>query len=292
MELAIATDFADECVCLEDYRRDLKQIARAGFTHIHWCYEWGSEYLYAVSEMRQIREWMDELGLRAKSLHASHGGIHKNYLSESEPNRVAGVELVKNRVELAHILGAKEIVLHMYLPYRDFQRDPSAKAAFYGRACRSLDELEPTCRGKGVRICLENLFEAPGEMQLEQFGTLFEKYPADFLGLCLDSGHAFLVWGKEFVEKLAVPFRDRIYSVHLHDNRGWGSLPGCGDAHRVPADPNFPWKELMGVLRDSAYENPLTLEVSLQGREKTEDFLRYAYGQGQWLYSLQGLDNL
>ncbi|MCR2047812.1 sugar phosphate isomerase/epimerase [Acetatifactor muris] len=298
MELGISTDFDREFVVIEDRKRSLEQIAAAGFSHIHWCYEWDGEYIYAVSEMKQIREWMDEYGLKAKSLHASKGSsgaggarikrhYRKDYTSSLEPNRIAGVELIQNRVELAHIIGATEIVLHMYLPYEEFERNPDYKEIFYGQVYRSLDELMPFCAERNVRICIENLFEAPGELQIEQFTRLCRRYPESFLGLCLDTGHAYLVWGREFVEKLAVPFQDRIYSVHLHDNRGWGDRPGCGDAHRIPEDADFPWKELMPVLSRSAYENPLVLEVSMQAGDEPEDYLKRAYEAGQRLYQLQ-----
>ena len=185
--------------------------------------------------------------LKAKSPHASKGSrketearieahYRKDYASLLEPNRIAGVELIQNRVELAHILGAGEIVLHMYLPYEEFERQPGFKEIFYNQVYRSLDELMPFCEQRNVRICIENLFEAPGALQIEQFTRLCGRYPEKFLGLCLDTGHAYLVWGRDFVEKLVYPFRDRIHSVHLHDNLGWGEKPGCGDAHRIPED--------------------------------------------------------
>ena len=300
MELAISTDFEREYVRIEDIKRSLEQIAAAGFTHMHWCYEWDGDYIYAVAEMEQIRDWMVGYGLQPKSLHASKGSnkrgedgcvnghYRKDYTSELEPNRIAGVELIKNRVDLAHMLGTTEIVLHMYLPYEEFTKRPEYKEIFYRQVCRSLDELMPYCLERQVRICLENLYEAPGELQIEQFSRLFARYPADFLGLCLDTGHANLVWGRDFVEKLVRPFKDRIYSVHFHDNKGWGQEPGCGDAHRIPGDPDFPWQELMEVMKESAYEAPLVLEVMKPEKEEAAVFLRQAYEAGQWLYALMG----
>lgn len=298
MQLGINTDFDREYVRIEDIKNSLEQIAAAGFSHIHWCYEWDGDYIYSVSEMEQIKGWMKEYGLLPKSLHASKGSrrqggdarikwhYRKDYTSELEPNRIAGVELIQNRVELAHVLGATEIVLHMYLPFEEFEKRPEYKEIFYRQVCRSLDELMPFCLERKVRICLENLFEAPGELQIEQFSRLLGQYPAEFLGLCLDTGHANLVWGRNFVEKLVLPFRDRIYSVHFHDNRGWGNGNGCGDAHRVPGDPEFPWKELMKVMQDSAYEAPLVLEVMKPSEEGVGDFLKRAYQAGEWLYGL------
>ena len=172
MELGINTDFTNEPWELEEIKNKLREIAEAGFTHIHWCFDWDGDYLYARSEMEQIRSWMDELGLKEKGLHASKGSRRfveryaeaphgrKDYLSELEPNRIAGVELIKNRVELVHVLGGKEIVLHMYLPTKSFEEKPETKELFYQQACKSLDELQPYCKELGVKICLENLFEA------------------------------------------------------------------------------------------------------------------------------------
>lgn len=267
MELGINTDYEAEYVKIEEIEESIRRIAGAGFSHMHWCYEWDGDYIYSRSEMEQIRGWMDKYGLKAKSLHSSKGSrgvgngrmdVHyrKDYTSTIEYNRVAGVELIKNRVELAHILGTTEIVLHMYLPYLDFEEKPETKEIFYGQAYKSLDELQPFCLEKKVRICIENLYEAPGEMQLEQFDRLFARYPAEFLGLCLDTGHANLVWGNEFITKFADRFKDRLYSVHIHDNFGWGEGKGHGDAHMLPGECGIDWKALMAVLNQSALKNP------------------------------------
>lgn len=293
MELGINTDFQGEFDKIEDIENCLRLIAQAGFTHMHWCFEWDGDYIYAESEMRQIREWMERYGLRAKSLHASKGSrrgveritahYRKDYTSPVEYNRIAGVEQIKNRVELAHVLGATEIVLHMYLPYRDFAEAPGAKEAFYETVYRSLDELQPFCREKKVRICIENLFEAPGELQIEQFDRLFARYPADFLGLCLDTGHANLVWGGGLVKELVERFSDRLYSIHMHDNKGWGDESGCNDAHALPGEGNIDWKALMEALKKTAYEQPWVLEVNKPSCEGAEAFLERAVKAAGWM---------
>lgn len=297
LELGINTDFEKEHDCIEEIRKELHQIADAGFTHIHWCFEWDGDYLYSRSEMEQIRSWMDECGLKEKSLHASkgsrraveeYGKVHyrKDYTSDMEPNRIAGVELIKNRVELVNVLGGKEIVLHMYLPYKSFENDPASKELFYAQTFRSLDELQPFCKEKNVRICIENLFEAPREMQLEQFDRLFERYPADYMGLCIDTGHANLVGGNDFVQELAVRYADRLYSLHLNDNMGWGDEPGCGDAHRLPGECRVDWEALMPLIKASAYEEPFVMEVMKPMGEDVEGYLKRAYETGVWMAGL------
>lgn len=298
MELGINTDFANEPWELEEIKNKLREIAEAGFTHIHWCFDWDGDYLYARSEMEQIRSWMDEFGLKEKGLHASKGSRRfveryaqaphgrKDYLSELEPNRIAGVELIKNRVELVHVLGGKEIVLHMYLPTKSFEEKPETKELFYQQACKSLDELQPYCKELGVKICLENLFEASAEAQIEQFDYLFGRYPADFLGLCIDTGHANLVGGNEFIKLLATRYADRFFCQHLNDNKGWGKEDGCGDAHRLPGECNVDWKETMKLVRASAYEQPFVMEVSKPEGEDCAHYLKHAYEAGVWMANL------
>ena len=248
--------------------------------------------------MEQISSWMDELGLKEKGLHASKGSRRfveryaeaphgrKDYLSELEPNRIAGVELIKNRVELVHVLGGKEIVLHMYLPTKSFEEKPETKELFYQQACKSLDELQPYCKELGVKICLENLFEASAKDQIEQFDYLFGRYPADFLGLCIDTGHANLVGGNEFIKLLATRYADRFFCQHLHDNRGWGKEDGCGDAHRLPGECSIDWKETMRLVRASAYEQPFVMEVSKPEGEDCAHYLKRAYEAGVWMANL------
>ena len=73
MNLAIGTDYEGRSKRIEDIEMCLREIAEAGFSHVHWCFEWTGDYIYSKAEMYQIREWMEKYGLKAKSLHASNG---------------------------------------------------------------------------------------------------------------------------------------------------------------------------------------------------------------------------
>ena len=57
MDLAMTTDFRGEFSKIEDIESCLREIAEAGFSHIHWCFEWTGDYYYSKAEMYQIREW-------------------------------------------------------------------------------------------------------------------------------------------------------------------------------------------------------------------------------------------
>ena len=287
-ELAIATDFHGEGKSLEEIKETLRQISDAGFSHIHWCHDWDGDYLYSVYEMEQFKEWLDAYHLRVKGIHATKGtkrdvtrsALHarRDYTSDWECSRKAGVELIQNRVELAAYLGAKEIVLHLYPPFVSIERGTTSRESFYANVKKSFDELYPFCMENGVRICVENLFDMPGEYVEELWNWLMETYPAEYIGFCFDSGHANMIWGDRMTEMLH-KYRDRIFAVHLHDNFG------AVDYHMIPGEGAIGWDDVMRELKESAYELPLILELE-SGQENTKEYLKRAYRAGCRLQSM------
>lgn len=287
IELAFATDYSGESTVIEETENMLKRVAAAGFTHIHWCQEWDGDYIYSVHEMKQIRGWMDQLGLKAKALHATKGsrrGIafqrehyRKDYTSNLEPNRKAGVELIQNRIDLASEIGASEIVLHLYVPYMSMNENPEVKDLFYQNVYRSLDELKPYALEKGVRICFENLFDMPVNYMEDLFERIFGRYTGDFIGFCLDTGHANMLW-REGMYEVIEKYGERLFAVHIHDNFG------VVDSHMIPGDGGIDWPRLMKVLGKTAYQRPLTMELFCYDEE--EAFLKRAHEAGVWLDGL------
>ena len=107
--LSITSDYCQSTGNPEPY---LRRIARAGFSHVHWCHQWNTDFFYSKPEIEQIAAWFEEYQLSLLDLHASHGQ-EKNWGSEHEYARLAGVELVKNRIEMATRLGGEVIILHL-----------------------------------------------------------------------------------------------------------------------------------------------------------------------------------
>lgn len=295
-EIGIASDFGGQGTRLCDVKETLAKIAAAGFTHVHWCHEWDGDYEYAKPEMEQIKSWFEEFGLKAKSLHASKGSrirsavrkdaeSRKDFTSANEYSRRAGVELIKNRIEFAYMLGATEIVLHMYVPYMTFQEEPGSEEIFYRQAFRSLDELEPYAREHGVRICLETMLEAKAEEQYKEFDRVFERYGRDYIGICWDTGHTHIILNEKQAE-FGKRYQDRIFSVHLNDNLGGPriditdheDMTGSCDLHWIPGEGTVNWDEAAGVLAASSYELPLVLELTCY--DDQDDFLRRSYEAG------------
>jgi sugar phosphate isomerase/epimerase len=302
---ALATDYRGESRNTEKIRQTLSGIAEAGFSHIHWCHEWKGSYLYSVYEMRQIKEWLDELGLRTKGVHASSGEIcsHyktietynterenlKDYTSAHEYNRLAGVELIKNRVDLARELEAGEIALHLPLPFGIFETDRLFKEKIISSVFRSFDELKPYCLKHKVKICIENLPDCPGPYQVEMFDRLFDRYTPDFMGLCFDTGHG-NIHSKNCLE-FAERYRERLFMVHIHDNHGGLFDPGKSssagdlDEHLIPIEGTFNWKGFAELLAKSPYELPYLMELNMRDADEAV-FFRKALEAGNHFHAM------
>lgn len=252
--LSVASDFSASRDNPEPY---LRAAAEAGFSHIHWCHQWCTDYLYTPVEINAIRRFLREFDLKLLDLHGSMGP-QKNWGSLLEWQRQAGVELVANRIQMTAELGGDAVVMHFP---RRFGKEDDEKLR-WDAFRRSLDELLPLCRETDIRIAVEN---SPEDNFIDFF-ELFQAYPADVLGLCYDSGHG-------NIQCQAFPLleqvKDRLIAVHLHDN------DGEGDQHKLPFDGTIDWDGLAKIIATSAYQKPLNLEISKGSYQdvSTADFL-------------------
>lgn len=273
--LSLTSDYVTDHGNPEPY---LSMMAEAGFTHVHWCHHWRSDFLYADSEIEQIGRWLDAYNLRLTDVHGSEG-VEKFWYAPQEYARLAGVELVKNRIDLAARLGGDAVVMHVYPPtlHPDF-------AAFndllFDQIRRSLDEIEAYARARTVRIALENLIDFPAVEaavvdtthaadNADLIGRLLSAYDSTFLGFCFDSGHAML--GQDRVERFA-PFFRRLVALHLHDN------DGIQDQHLPLYTGVVDWEQVARLIAASPYTKPITFELSIRHTtfQEPEPFLRHS----------------
>lgn len=239
MNLSLTSDWVSDWGCPEE---SLRAIASAGFSHVHWCHHWNTDFLYSASEIAQIRRWFSELGLKLLDLHGT-AGKEKRWWSEREYERQAGVELVCNRIHMAAELGAATVVTHIpMLP------DGATNSPECDRVRLSLDELAPTLRKTGIRLSFENM---PDD-NFEFIRQLLAEYPEDIAGICYDCGHGNMGkgLGLHYMESL----KHRLIAVHLHDN------DGVQDLHQNPFTGTVKWGELARMIKTSGYKRCVNLE--------------------------------
>lgn len=239
---SIATDYRESTGSPYPH---LRAIAEAGFSHVHWCHQWNTDFLYGDAEIAQIQRWFGELGLQVTDLHAS-AGREKAWATEREYERLAGVELVCNRLEMTARLESDVAVLHI----PEEPEDQTAGVAYWTRVRRSLDDLQDCSRVTGTRIALEN---GGTPQSWVPIAKVLAEYPPDFVGLCYDCGHGNI--SGDGLDQLA-RHTDRLISLHLHDN------DGTGDQHLLPFMGTVDWERLTRLISDSCYDKWVNLEVS------------------------------
>lgn len=308
--LAMSTDYKDSVPSINRIEEYLSKISSSGISHIHWCHDWEGDYIYSDSEMEQIKELMAKYNLKGKAVHATDGNIvtsvnedgykitakvrntdynRRDITSLNEYNRLAGVELIKNRVDLASRISTSEIVLHMLVPYKSFEKSTELEEKYWEQAFKSFDELEPYCKEKRVKIAIENMIWIPLEVQKSQLDRLFERYDKDFMGFCFDSGHGAIMNINNPLEMLE-RYKERLIAMHLNDNDGCDEnlleddvAVKLSDKHRLPYDGIIDWQKLTKLIAESPYKMPLTLEVAIAQGIEDEVFLKKALEVGNKL---------
>ncbi|HTL51893.1 MAG TPA: sugar phosphate isomerase/epimerase family protein [Planctomycetota bacterium] len=267
---SLTTDYAISTGNPEPY---LKRIAEAGFTHTHWCHQWNTDFLYGKSELRAIARWLKKYRLVLNDLHAT-AGKEKSWGSALEHERKAGIELVKNRLDMSAYLESDVIVMH--LPTEPVEVKEQTK--FWKRLQKTLDSLQPHARKRGVRIAVEN-------MSTDNFDTIRKVlglYPADFIGVCFDCGHANIVQPPDVGKIWMDAHKDRLIAVHLHDN------DGKGDLHRIPFTGTVDWAWLTKMIAASAYKKAINQETSIRNTGLTDEkeFLAQCLAAGRKIESM------
>ncbi len=251
LDICVTTDYAGWTGCP---KKPLRLIAEAGFSHVHWCHHYNSDFVYQSCEIDAIVKWLREYGLQLLDVHGSYGQ-EKRWWSLREYERLAGVELVKNRIELfCRLEGTGAVIMH--LPYITVDITPEnedIQRREFEAVLRSLDEIVPYMEKRRVRLALENMPDDTWEL----LDAALKRYPAATVGLCYDSGHGNFVRKNQFpdVER----HLGRLYALHLDDNNGYE------DQHQPPFMGSVDWERMARIIRASCYRGPLSFEISTKG---------------------------
>jgi sugar phosphate isomerase/epimerase len=263
-EFSLTSDFLGDSGPTE---KCLQLAAAGGFTHIHWCHHWCDDFLYTDVEMNELHRQLDAFGLTLADVHGS-AGVDKCWHSPLEYQRLAGVALVRNRIDFAARFGADRVVMHA-----PSTNDPAFDARLTAMVA-SLQELQAYCVNSGVRIAIENM---PETFYYERvlIPTL-EKFPAEVVGFCYDVGHHNMTRdGEDVPAKNAARDRlaDRLICTHIHDN------DGVEDKHWIPFTGTADWADVTAFLRKAKLTKPLNLELSFKrsGLSDEMDFVRKAH---------------
>lgn len=242
----------------------LTAIAAAGFTTV----EIASQPAH-LSEpctgdaLASLRQHLHACGLRVGTVHAP---MRENVLGAPEEGwRRDKVGVLSAFLRCAADLGAGGLVIHpvpnpIFVP--DAER-PELPGLIAAAVRRSLEDLVPVAQATGVRMLLENLPYHCDYPCLDMTGLrrLVDDYPANAVGLVVDTGHAWTTGHDPAVEILTAA--DRLHGTHLQDV----DADDPQDNHWIPGEGGLDWSTIADALRAVDYDDLWTFEA-IYGRQE------------------------
>ncbi len=246
------------------------EIARAGISSMEvFCAP--SHFKYRSPEaVRDFASAMGEHGLHLHSLHSPterdlapgrESGVPISICDPERIRRVDAVDEVKRALEVAERVPFRFLVQHLGHGHQ------SMDSRMLDAAFSSLEHLTIFAKERGVTIALEN---TPSELgSPESLEHLIKETHLRDLKFCFDIGHAHMEDG---VEKSFEMMRERIVTVHIHDNHGEK------DEHLLPGEGTIDWDAALGALAAMPHPPDLVLELKEQpGGKPALDTIREAF---------------
>jgi len=227
----------------------LDSIKKAGFPAVEIGCNPHANHPFKNVELNEFIKELDIRNLKPRSIHAPSGLTTLG--ATTEEWRIKEVKTLESFIIFASDIGASDMVIHpipnpIFVPDPDNPNNPTIMEK---AVTRSLDYLIPIAEKYGVRMNLENLpyhcnypYRSMKELRL-----LVDQYPANQLGLILDTGHVG-VMGNEIVEEIKSA-GDRLKGTHLHDVNGNQD----GDDHKGPNRGILNWDDMLKTLIEISF---------------------------------------
>lgn len=216
---------------------------------------------------RPHKEAANETGIRIHQMHMPY----PNYVPKGSDalNDYLKNVVARKSMEICAFLGCRYIVVHGFkLAYY-----LGSEEAEWEKTLEFIEFLAPMAVKLGITVCIENLYTNIGNHIVEgpccdagkaaaRIDSVNQKYGADVLGFCFDTGHANLV-GIDF-ENFIVTLGDRLKVLHIHDN------DGVGDLHQIPFTftksrenrASTDWTGFLNGLKKIGFDKVLSFETA------------------------------
>jgi sugar phosphate isomerase/epimerase len=177
-----------------------------------------------IEFQRQLAHARERRRIRAAALRqevalAIHAIDGPSFFTASEMVRAAGVRQLKQELDWAHGIGARNVIMHLGFDMNGRTRFTHQEFPEYYAAALTgvLAELKAYARGRAM-LCVENV----GGFRYAMTPPILSRLLGGNLGLCLDVGHVNVQRPEQRVKELAFfrKHRSRIFHSHVHDNSG------------------------------------------------------------------------
>lgn len=190
-------------------------------------------------------------------------------MASEELNQYLWQEVAPKSMMVCAFFGCQYIVIHGC----KLARYLGSEEEEWKRTEQFIKEMAPLAKELGITICIENLYDSIGghlvegpccdvKKAVERIDSVNEKYQAEVLGFCFDTGHANLV-GIDF-ESFITGLGDRLKVLHIHDN------DGVADLHQIPFTfaknrenlASTDWEGFISGLKNIKFNRVLSFETA------------------------------
>lgn len=230
-------------------------------------------------------------GIRIHQMHMPYPNYVPN--GKKELNEYLRNVVAPKSMKICAFFECPYIVVHGFKLARYY----GSEAAEWEQTERFLDFLAPMAKEMGITVCMENIYNVTGghvvegpccnaKKAAERIDRFNEKYHAEILGFCFDTGHANLV-GIDF-ENFLAGLGSRLKVLHIHDN------DGIGDLHQIPFTftrtrenkASTDWEGFIRGLKRIRFDSVLSFEtapvLTAFPEEMKEQVLRFIAWTGEY----------
>jgi sugar phosphate isomerase/epimerase len=229
----------------------LPVIRESGFSMIEVCSSPEHLHFRDLESVQRAAERIQELGMEAYSFHAPF----------APDIDIASCDATQRAASIAEIFKAAEAAAHLRVHYFVLHPGPENPAAIPAEeqlprmqhVVDSLNQVARRCKELGVICVLENKLPHLLFGNTSDILWILDGVNAAEVGVCLDSGHAFLAGDMHgLVHKLSGHLR----MIHAHDNNG------ANDNHSPPGNGKIDWERFLRDLIEARFRGAFILEVA------------------------------
>ena len=245
----------------------LDAIAAAGFSQTELMVEGKIWERTAGPDPQSFRQAIEHSAVTPRTVHTPMSEV--NLASSNEEVRRASVARISNTLRFFAELDGKTAIVHPTgRPGADEQPlSPQNIGVAVENAYRSVSELVEVARETGVQIALENLpvtgLACRPLMTMQELRAFIAPFPAEWVGLCLDTGHA-RICGLDPANQARVA-AERLCALHLQD------VDGERDCHWVPGHGVIDWSALGTALAEINFDGAWTVEAMSKNTDLTAE---------------------
>ena len=251
-------------ISIRNYNKDnyidvIKCIKKAGFKNVF--IEW---YNYDLELQENILNCARDNGLNVIFAHLGYQNSNAIWLDCEDGEKE--LKRYMNDIDVCHKNGINLVIIH---PTRKYENPGVTEIGI-----ERVRKLVEYASQRGVKIAFENV-ELKGHLE-----AIVDNISSNMVGICFDAGHCNLFYDGDFdVDK----FRDRVLTIHLHDNFKEK------DDHNLPFDGTVDWDKVIKQIVDMNYDDYIVIESGYNGYYSNislEDYYKLAFERGVKLEKL------